>query len=151
MRVYGVLTMFFEKHWRFKLVDEFRYASPLLKGVTFENPWVKINDGVITINKDYAWDGCSPAYKLHLGKLLPQGLWFGTWDGPLNTNCLPVTHRAALVHDALCQFRNMMHVSKKQSVEIFKELLVLDNAPKWMCVIYPIVVSLFGPQNWEIK
>ena len=143
--------LFSKKTWRFKLDNDFIYQTELLNGIEFENKFVKISNGTILIRKEYAWDGCSPAYKLHLGKLLPQGLWFGTWDGPLNTNCLPVTHRAALAHDALCQFRNMIHISKKQSVEIFKELLVLDNAPKWMCVIYPIVVSLFGPQNWEIK
>ena len=143
--------MFFEKHWRFKLDADFQYSTQLLSGVEFKNLWVEIKDGLITIKKNYAWDGCSPAYKLHLGKFLPQGLWFGTWDGPLNTNCLPVTHRAALVHDVLCQFRLEIDITKETSVGIFKELLILDNTPNWICRIYPTVVSLFGPQNWKKK
>lgn len=141
--------MFFEKHWRFKLDADFQYSTQLLSGVEFKNPWVEIKDGLITIKKNYAWDGCSPAYKLHLGKFLPQGLWFGTWDGPLTTSAKAVTHRAALVHDALCQFRASIDITKAASVNVFKELLIKDGAPYWMVGIYPAVVSLFGPQDWK--
>ena len=131
--------MFFEKHWRFKLDADFQYSTQLLSGVEFKNPWVEIKDGLITIKKNYAWDGCSPAYKLHLGKFLPQGLWFGTWDGPLTTSAKAVTHRASLVHDALCQFRAEIDITKASSVSAFKELLIEDGAPYWMVNIYPAV------------
>lgn len=140
----------FRKAWRFRLEQEFKYRSALLGGIEFRNEFVLIEDFTITIRKGYAWDGCSPAFKLHLGSLLPQGLWFGTWDGPLNTNCLPVSHRASLVHDALCQFRQEINISKQCSVEIFQQLLIADGAPAWMCEIYPRTISLMGPQNWKL-
>lgn len=141
--------MLFKKSWRFKLEEDFEHTSVLLLGIEFENRFVTIRDSGIIIRKEYAWDGCSPAYKLSLGKHLPQGLWFGTWDGPLNTNAKAVTHRAALVHDVLCQFRKDINITKLASVNIFKQLLIEDGAPYWMVGIYPIVVSLFGPQNWK--
>ena len=142
--------LFTKKTWRFKLEEDFTYTSEHLKGIEFKNKFIKISDGQILICKDYAWDGCSPAYKISLGSLLPQGLWFGTWDGPLNTNCLSVSNRASLVHDALCQFRLDIFISKEASVSIFKELLILDNAPKWMSSLYPAFVFRFGPQNWNM-
>ena len=141
--------IFSKKTWRFKLDTDFEYQSELLNGIEFENKFIKISNGIILIRKEYAWDGCSPAYKLNLGSLLPQGLWFGTWDGPCNTNGLPVSWRASIVHDAICQFRADILISKKTSVNIFKELLIKDLAPKWMYTIYPLFVSMFGPQKWN--
>lgn len=143
--------MLFKKTWRFKLLNSFCYRSVILEDIEFTNEWVTIRNSEIIISENYAWDGCSPTYKLYLGDLFPEGLWIGTWDGPKNIDSLPVTYYAALVHDVLCQFRDVIYISKKQSVDIFKELLIKDGAPTWMCLIYPQVVSLFGPQNWQLK
>lgn len=141
----------FHKSWRFKLEEDFNYTTPLLFGIEFKNRFITITNSTITINKGYAWDGCSPAYKLDFGSRFPYGLWFGTWDGPLRTDCRAVTHRAALVHDALCQFRNdIPGIGKQLSVDIFKEILVSDNAPLWMIRIYPLMVNHLGPQNWGV-
>lgn len=139
------------KTWRYRLEEDFRYVTPLLIGITFENEWISIQHAEICIKKGYAWDGCSPAIQLKLGNLLPQGLWFGTWDGPIETNARPVSYRASLVHDALCQFRGNIEISKKTATAIFKEILLKDKAPRWQASIYPVFVACIGPQNWRIK
>lgn len=50
--------------WRYKLEAPFSHQSPLLTGIFFENEWGIVNEGKIKIAKNYAWDGCSPAYKI---------------------------------------------------------------------------------------
>ncbi len=138
------------KTWRYKIPNDFNYKSYLLLGVSFSNEWVKIENGEIVIKAGYAWDGCSPAYKVISGKLFPSGIWFGPWDGPIGIDGHVVSHRASLVHDALCQFReDITGLTKDLVVEIFKQLLEKDSAPLWMTSIYPKMVSMFGPQKWK--
>ena len=129
--------------WRYKLEHEYRYYSPLLLGIVFENEWVSIKNGLIMIAKEYAWDGCSPVYYFK-----PLKFWMGTPDGFKGINGHPPSYRASLVHDALCQFRKEIPISKVATVTIFKELLKVGGSPKWMVELYPLAVMLFGPQNW---
>jgi len=139
-------------NWRFKLEEDFLHEHSLLLGVEFENDFVKIDNGSILIRKGYAWDGCSPSKLIAIGRILPQGLWFGPWDGPRYHDGLTVSHKASLVHDALCQFRNEIHgIDKQLSVDIFTDLLIANYAPVWMIRIYPKVVYHLGPQNWSTR
>jgi hypothetical protein len=129
--------------WRYKLDKVFTYSSGHLRGISFQNEWVTIRSGTIMIAKDYAWDGCSPAYYFK-----PLKLWLGTPDGEILMNNKPVTYYASLVHDALCQFRDEIYISKKGSVEVFRELLRYWGFPKWATTLYCTAVDLFGPQRW---
>lgn len=131
--------------WRYRLEYEFRAYAPELSVIEFHNQWLFIDRGNVVISRGYAWDGCSPAWRM------PGGLWIGPWDGPRGTDGRPVSWHASLVHDALCQFRpDLVGVSKDATVRIFKRMLVEAGAPGWMCSIYPWAVDYFGPQNWRL-
>lgn len=118
--------------------------APELSGVTFDNEWLTIRNGVVTIQAGYAWDGCSPARRL------PGGIWIGTPDGPLAENGRPVSYLPSLVHDALCQFRlDIPGLRKSATVALFRRMLQECGAPWWMVQLYPRAVERFGPQNWN--
>lgn len=129
--------------WRYRLDQPFVLTSPWLAGVHYAGEWARIESQTIEIATAYAWDGCSPAYRL------PGGIWIGTWDGPPRPDGRPVTWRASLVHDVLCQFRREIQgLSKEQTVRLFDSMLREDGAPAWMNELYPAAVSRFGPQQW---
>lgn len=134
--------------WRYVLEETYVCHDFNFLDVNFESRWLTIDNGTIVIPKDYAWDGCSPSFKLP-SKIFPNGYWFGTPEGPLGTDGKPVTYIASLVHDALCQYRPELHnVTKEMSVNIFRDKLIEKNAPKYVISVYPKVVSLLGPQKW---
>lgn len=136
--------------WRYILTKDFNYYTPYLSNIEFKNDFIEIKDSKILIKKDYAWDGCSPSLRINLGSLLPQGLWLGVWDGPLNKDARPSTYYATLVHDALCQFRKDINgLNKNATVDMFKDLLTIRNSPFWMSYLYPLAIKYFGPQNWK--
>lgn len=135
--------------WRYKLTEEFVVVSRHLLGVHFKNDWMMIDDGIMRIQPKYAWDGCTPSFNVPFPGL-PNGLWFGIWDGPLGEDCRPITWRATLCHDALCQFRaQIVGLSKKKTILFFEEQLVMNKSPLWMDVLYPAAVARFGPQEWQ--
>lgn len=61
--------------------------------------WLSIHvSGRVTVHSGYAWDGCSPKFRL-FGKL------WGVSDGSVNPRTgYPYTYDASLVHDAMYQF-----------------------------------------------
>jgi len=95
--------------------------------IVFENNYIKLSNGWITIKKGYSWNGCSPKIKL-LGKI------FGTPDGRNNQCKIPSCY-----HDALYQFK----IGTKEDADfIFYELLKKNN---WkLAKIYYFAVVLFG-------
>ena len=115
--------------------------------------WLMVNEkGVLIVNEKYSWDGCSPKIKL-LGKVI------GVYDGPVrpadgadqlkawkNGVCVqrPVTWRASLFHDALCQFQKHpdMPFSREQIDLIFLKIMELDGFEH--AKLYYRVVRLFG-------
>jgi hypothetical protein len=127
-------------NYLFKLDRPFSYESPHLRGISFENEWIRILPiGRIEIAAGYAWDGCSP--KLFLSKF-----YLGTPDGPIMSDGLPQTAWASLVHDALCQFRLDIPITKDKTVLIFDEMLRKAN---WkLRPIYTFAVNHFGPQQF---
>ncbi|WP_306602489.1 hypothetical protein [Azonexus sp.] len=129
--------------WRYCIDRKFTLCSPWLDGVFYMGEWVRIASQTIEIATRYAWDGCSPAYRLC------GDIWIGPWDGPSGRDGKPVTWQATLVHDALCQFRrDIRGLTKGATVGLFDAQLRADLAPAWMCQTYPPVVDLFGPQEW---
>lgn len=135
----GVVTT-----WRYRLDTPFEMVAPELIGIDFSNERITIRHARIRIAASYAWDGCSPSWRL------PGGIWLGVPDGPLTTEGKPVTFHATLVHDALCQFRpDIPNLSKKQTVDLFRSMLIESGAPTWMIRLYPWAIDHFGPQNWS--
>lgn len=139
-----VFQKLFKKLWRYQLESNYTLSHPLLQGIEYFNGWVLITDGVMTITKGYAWDGCSPCWKL-------AGLnwWVGVPDGwrtpPSNR---PHAYYASLVHDAFCQFCRDIPVDKATTVTIFRELLIQGGFPKWLAQSYAAGVDLLGIQSW---
>jgi len=77
--------------------------NSLIKGRSFENEWFKLEtDGTVVVkgsnHKGYAWDGCSPKFKV-------KDIYFGTPEGVLNFDTgKSKTYHASLVHDVFYQF-----------------------------------------------
>lgn len=135
--------------WRHELQERFEVFAPELMTVSYAGEWLEIRHCRLAIRKGYAWDGCSPSFRLPGGPLLPGGAWFGPWDGPLRPDGRPVCWRASLVHDALCQFRHEIQgLTKEPTVTLFARMLREDGAPAWMSKPYPAAVNRFGPQDW---
>jgi hypothetical protein len=129
--------------WRYKLDEPFKLVAPELEGVRFSNEWLLIQDSALRIEEGYAWDGCTPSWRL------PGGFWVGIPNGP-TVGDRPITWAATLVHDALCQFRpEIKGMTKKATVDLFRRMLIEAKAPSIICKLYPLAVDLFGPQNWS--
>jgi hypothetical protein len=124
----------------YTLKKPFSYRTELLSGVSFQNEWLKIDvDGTVTISAEYAWDGCSPKWYV-------AGYTLGVPDGPMMGDGYPQTAWASLVHDALCQFKHLVPITKRQSVAVFDELL---RIARWRFrTVYVKAVDLFGPQRF---
>lgn len=127
--------------WRYTLAYDYGIHTIHLRDIHFENKWLTIKDGDLVIKTGYAWDGCSPCLSI-------LGLFYlGPPDGAqLLGN--PATYHASLVHDALCQFRHQIPISKATSVAIFRELL--DKVKFPLARLYATAVALFGPQAFQL-
>lgn len=125
--------------WRYRLDTAYTLKSPHLAGICFCNEWLRIGDGALTIPAGYAWDGCSPAWRV------PGGLWLGTPDGPLGIDGRPPTFYPSLVHDALCQFAADVPVTRAATVALFHDMLRAAGMPAWCAALYAAAVRAFGP------
>ena len=124
----------------YTLRKPYSYRTTLLSGVSFQNEWLHVApNGTITIQAGYAWNGCDPKWYI-------AGRTIGTPDGPIQRDGYPQTAWASLVHDALCQFKNLVPVTKAQSVAVFDELL--RQAGWSLRHLYVLAVELFGPQRF---
>ena len=125
-----------KKPFLFTLKEAFKYDTGIdlsqrlpTQTITFGGAqsqawWLMITmHGLIVINKNYAWDGCSPKFEL-LGHVI------GTPDGGIKSDTrLPVTYDASLVHDALCQFADdpKMPFSRAEIDALFYSILKRDG------------------------
>lgn len=123
-----------EKYYKYKLEHDKAFVHELLLGIEFKNEWVTIQDGVMIIKKGYAWDGCTPKYKI--GRFV-----IGVPDGKKD-EC----KWASLVHDIFCQFIETIPVSKETTLTIFDEML--EEAGWKYRKLYVWAVDKFGPQKW---
>ena len=126
--------------WRYALANDYGYSSPHLDGIDFENEWTTIREGTIAIKAGYAWDGCSPCVSV-------LGLFYlGTPDGAEHLG-IRATYHASLVHDVLCQWSADIPVSKTDTVNIFRDLLLEVKFP--LAGLYAAAVNRFGPQHFR--
>lgn len=131
-----------KKPWLYQLERDYSYKHPLLNGIEFENAWIKINNGTLTIKQRYAWDGCTPKWQVF-------GVWWvGVPDGILRLG-KPWMYFASLIHDALCQFRDKIAISKRAVTQIFNDVMERDKFP--LRPIYRWFVDRLGPQDFLIS
>lgn len=128
--------------WRYKLDRPYLHVSRQLAGVDYRNEWIDIRHGAILIQPGYAWNGCSPAWRL------PGGVWLGTPDGPLGVDGRPLTYYPSLVHDALCQWAGEIPIRQSATVALFGDMLREAGFPPWRVWLYAIAVDKLGPQRF---
>lgn len=126
--------------WRYALDSDYGHTSLHLAGIVFENEWLTIRACNMVIKAGYAWDGCSPCKSI-LGLL-----YLGPPDGAEHLG-VPATYHASLAHDALCQWRHEIGISKAASIAIFRELLLQVKFP--LAGLYAAAVKRFGPQDFQ--
>ena len=134
--------------YRFELKEPFRVNVPALAGRTGSRQWIDFSvnvpgavgegslntwlwlhaDGTLEIEDGYAWDGCSPAWKL-------AGKWWGT---PTPED----TRMACLMHDALYQFLDRGMWTRAEADSIFFELMKQQGFR--LAPIYYGAVRIFG-------
>lgn len=125
-----------KKHYKYVAEKDYQFHCPELIWVVFQNEWCKISNGTLTVKKGYAWDGCSPKKEITLfGKSLVVGVWDGKNDQCKWPSC---------VHDIFCQFIDIIRVSKKVVVSIFRRML--REAKWWLWRQWVWAVDKFGPQ-----
>ncbi len=130
--------------WVFELEQDFSWKS----GFTFTDDFafkdktgivrlILLRNGKMTVNKSYAWDGCSP-------KICIFDMLFGTPDGVVDSRTRkPKTYHASLIHDALYQFLPAgVPLTRKQADSCFLRLMNETGfAPRH---IYHLAVRIFG-------
>lgn len=129
--------------WRYQLQSEYTVQAEHLRGVSFYNQWLRIDNGAVTVSKHYAWDGCTPKY------FLPIIGWVGVPDGALTRQGVPQAYYASLVHDAMCQFRYHIPVTKEDTLRLFRDQLLEGGFGRARAELYTGAVRLFGPQQWR--
>lgn len=126
--------------------EDYKYQSAIT-GREFESDWFKlIRDGTVTVKgahyKGYAWDGCSPKFKI-------KDWYFGTWEAVLNPDTgQSKTYYASLVHDVFYQFAKEIRafVARKEVDREFYAILKRDGM---RCAkAYYLGVRLFGWIWW---
>lgn len=129
------------KVYKYVIENQVEIKTNLIDRV-YENSWVTIREGVIrikaTIDRPYAWDGCSPKWERY-------DLILGTPDGRLDWRTLePITYYASMIHDVLCQFINCkgFPISRIEADIIFRELLRLSGFK--LTKIYFYAVRLYA-------
>ena len=127
--------------------ENYRYQSSIT-GREFENEWVKLClDGAIIIKgtnlKGYAWDGCSPKFKI-------KDIYIGVPEAVLNFGTgQSKTYYASLVHDVFYQFSKKVRLFIKRK-EIDREFYaILKRDGFRFAGVYYFFVRLFGWIWWE--
>ena len=92
--------------------------------------------------KGYAWDGCSPKFKI-------KDWYFGTWEAVLNFDTgQSKTYYASLIHDVFYQFAKEIR-KFVQRKEVDKELYsILKRDGMRFAKVYYVSVRLFGWIWW---
>jgi hypothetical protein len=128
------------------LKENYQYQSSITNR-EFENNWFKLSkDGTLMVKgtncKGYAWDGCSPKFKI-------KDWYFGTWEAVLNFDTgQSKTYYASLIHDVFYQFAKDVRsfVRRKEVDREFYNILKRDKFR--YALLYYIAVRLFGWLFW---
>ena len=130
--------------WLYRLDASYRWTSPFtLDGDrVFADAGGRIRlilerDGAITVTRGYAWNGCSPKFRV-------LDLLVGTPEGVVNARTGErKTYFASLVHDALYQFRSDgLPLSRAQCDRCF--LLLMRESGFALAPLYWAAVRVFG-------
>ncbi|MDP3042337.1 MAG: hypothetical protein Q8N62_06425 [Candidatus Omnitrophota bacterium] len=119
-----------------------------ITGREFENEWFKLAaDGLILIkgtnHKGYAWDGCSPKFKI-------KDIYIGVPEAVLNfTTGQSKTYYASLVHDVFYQFSKKVRpfIQRKEVDREFYAILKRDNFR--FAALYYFFVRILGWIWWD--
>ena len=106
---------------------DYHYQSAI-KNRAFENEWFKLKpDGTVIVTgtyyKGYAWDGCSPKFKI-------KDVYLGILEGVLNFDTgLSKAYYASLIHDVFYQFSKEVKsfILRKEVDREFYVVLKRDN------------------------
>lgn len=128
------------------LNEDYRCQTSIT-GWEFENEWFKLaKDGIMLVKgthyKGYAWDGCSPKFKI-------KDWYFGTWEAVINFNTgQSKTYYASLIHDVFYQFAKDVRsfIKRKEVDQEFLNILKRDGLR--YAKLYYIFVRLFGWIWW---
>jgi len=126
--------------------EDYSYQSSI-KGRVFENEWFRLSpDGVIIVKgshgKGYAWDGCSPKFKI-------KDIYFGIPEAVLNWGTgKSKTYYASLIHDVFYQFSKDIKsfVRRKEVDRQFYAILKRDQFR--FARIYYLSVRYLGWIYW---
>lgn len=130
--------------WMYKLQKNFSWHSPFAASHDYafqdkkgHTRLIISSEGVITVTRGYAWDGCTPKFCL-------LDLVVGTPDGVVYLGSgFPKTYHASLVHDALYQFLpHGLPLTRKQADQCF--LLLMAESEFTLRYIYYLAVRCFG-------
>jgi hypothetical protein len=128
---------FLKNNW-WDYSESLKYPFLLKKLLTFEvrklksvdnfyTGFGKLENGVLTIFPDYAWNGCTPKWKV-------WGLMIGTPEGWRSS-----TKRASVVHDFLTQY----NVCRRSLADrIFYDMLKEDSF--YLAKLYYLAVRLYS-------
>jgi hypothetical protein len=126
--------------------EDYRYQSSIT-GREYENEWFKLSkDGTVIVKgtnyKGYAWDGCSPKFKI-------KDLYVGTWEAVLNWDTAKSkTYYASLIHDVFYQFSKDIRSFVKRK-EVDREFYHILKRDEFRCAqLYYLAVRLFGWLFW---
>lgn len=133
-----------KKPYIFVARENFTFFNSIFLNKKFEAPYLRIDDGFITVPKGYAWDGCTP-------KRIVKDLVIGTPDGSPGVGGYPKTYFASMIHDALYQYKAEVPVSRKETDCLFYSMLA-DQDFYWAKVYYK-AVRMFGGflGEWRIS
>jgi hypothetical protein len=134
--------MFMAKIYKFVLSENLNIHIP--HEINIDTEWLHLENGFGYIKKGYAWDGCTPKFKL-FGKV------FGTPDGKIDEKTgKPQTYFASATHDVLYQYKKEIDISRHDADWIF--LCDLSIADFKYSLLYFCVVRLFGGffGRWKI-
>jgi len=139
------------KVWKFAhREDEFIITSILGVSYKSENGFLEIHsDGKIivkgSVDKGYAWDGCTPKLELF-------DFTFGTPDGRFDyLTQKPMTYYASMIHDILYQHKSEIPISRKVADQLF--LKILKESDFMWARLYYVFVRILGKflGKWKTK
>lgn len=155
---WGYASLDTDGPWVISTTHAVMYRAPITIDMYFYSEWLIIHNGVIIVNPgkseivdgvinydfqtrtEYSWDGCTPKrwwlrYKI-IGTpdISNTTEAISTIDGPVPITW-PLSSRASLLHDALCQYMHLHPVPSKHTDTLFRQLLT-TNAPIHAIVYY---------------